>query len=178
MGFSFNAVTPNDINKDVNSQRNSITEASDTNSNTLEEELSLTDLIIEGTVSEEKPSYKMDAGIDNPKVNFTFDVTPVTIQVNKVLSGDTSLKEINYLQHGTSNQGSKFKKGNKVVLMLVKTTSGDYWSYNFEDGEWLIEDGKVQSKSKLSIYKALNGLDTVSFSEKISKNVKISKENK
>ncbi|REK74767.1 hypothetical protein DX130_13950 [Paenibacillus paeoniae] len=36
----------------------------------------------------------------------------------------------------------------EVLLILNRTEAGPYWSYNFEDGVWIINNGKVKSLSQ------------------------------
>ncbi|GGI46164.1 hypothetical protein GCM10008018_15750 [Paenibacillus marchantiophytorum] len=90
----------------------------------LEEALWNVELIIKGTVLNEGNTYKKDAGIQG-KQNFSFDVTPANIKVDKVLYGIIDTNSITYLQHGSSSNSleskNHVKKGEEVVLMLVKT---------------------------------------------------------
>jgi hypothetical protein len=120
---------------------------------TVEEELWNVDLIVKGTVVSQDETYKKDAGIEGKsKRDFSFDVTPATVHVDKVLYGNIDTNSITYLQHGASSDeavSQKFlKKGEEVVLILVKTSDGTYWSYNFDDGVWKIKDGKVNSTTE------------------------------
>lgn len=149
------------------------------NSNSLEEEFWNVDLIIQGTVLSQGQTFKKDSGI-HTKGDSSFDVTPVTIQVNKVLHGDLKDNTITYLQHGSSKDrisSAKFvKKSEEVILILSKTQNGSYWSYNFDDGIWNVKDGKVTSKSSSDVLRIQNVEDNKqdlnSFIEKITKAAK------
>lgn len=133
----------------------------------LQQELYQVDLIVRGIVEEQQPTYKQDAGLEG-KMNFSFEVTPAKIKVNEVLygqapSGDT----INLLQHGSASD-AVVQKGEEVILLLSKTSWGDYWSYDYSNGIWKVEDGKVVSKAYSPILEALNHLDTETFEKNVS----------
>ncbi len=147
------------------------------NYDTLEEEFWNVDLIIQGTVLSEGETYLKDTGVVIKRDN-SMPVTPATIQVDKVLYGDTDEKEITYLQHGSSDDEieshNMVKKSEEVVLILSRTNTGAYWSYNFDDGIWRIKDGKVisNSDSKFLNSKNKNGQGVDDFITKITKAAK------
>lgn len=145
-------------------------EAVGINFNSLEEELWGVDLIIRGIVREEQETRKQDAGIKNSKGNFSFDVTPATVQVKEVIFGDAPIDgEITLLQHGSksSPETTFVSNGEEVILLLTKTSWGEYWSYNFENGIWKVKDGKVTSKSFTKHLKSLTGVDVDLFKQKV-----------
>ncbi|MFD1953289.1 hypothetical protein ACFSL6_03610 [Paenibacillus thailandensis] len=146
-------------------------------SDTLEEEFWNVDLIVQGIVISEGETFKKASGITT-KADSSFDVTPATIQVNKVLYGNTDESTITFLQHGSDKDlkaSKKFvEKGKEVILILTKTSSGAYWSYNFEDGIWKVANGKVTSDSASELLQsadkaATQGQDINSFIKKIVK---------
>ncbi|MFD2117234.1 hypothetical protein ACFSTH_13255 [Paenibacillus yanchengensis] len=118
---------------------------------TLAEEFWNVDLIIRGTVVSEGETYSQDTGIATKRGNSML-ITPATIQVDKVLYGEIDKTEITYLQHGSTDDpiesGKMVKPLEDVLLILNRTTTGAYWSYNFDDGIWRVKDGKVKSDSQ------------------------------
>lgn len=150
----------------------------------LEEEFWNVDLIIKGTVSGQDDTFQKDAGVPG-KQNFSFDVTPAKVNVEKVLYGNVDSNTITYLQHGSSTDeavNQKFvKKGEEVILILVKTSDGKYWSYNFDDGLWKIKDGKVKSNAdseRLAKFKDYNAEKFMSEISEVAKNKRKNKEYK
>jgi hypothetical protein len=150
----------------------------------LEEEFWNVDLIVKGTVSGQDDTFKKDAGVPG-KQNFSFDVTPAKVNVEKVLYGNVDSNTITYLQHGSSKDqaiSQEFvKKGEEVILILVKTSDGKYWSYNFDDGLWKIKDGKVNSNAdseRLAKFKGYNADKFMSEISEVAKNKRKNKEYK
>ncbi|MEW9699334.1 hypothetical protein [Paenibacillus sp. SI8] len=150
----------------------------------LEEEFWNVDLVIKGTVISQEDSYKKDSGVAT-KQSFPLDVTPATVKVDKVLYGSIDSSLLTYLQHGisTDKEASKkfVKQGEEVVLILTKTTDGKYWSYNFDDGQWKIKDGKVNSdatSNRLLKYKNYTSDKFINEISEIAKNKKKNKEYK
>jgi hypothetical protein len=143
--------------------------------NSLQEDFWNVDLIIKGTVTSEGDTFKKDAGVQG-KQNNDFDVTPATIQVNKILYGDVPSASITYLQHGSSSNKEESKRfvkvGQEVVLVLVKTSEGKYWSYNFDDGIWNINNGKVSSNTESQHLLKFKGADLDTFTTEIAKAAK------
>jgi len=131
------------------------------NSLTLAEMLAYPELIVKGVVTAEKPTVKRDAGIPNSKVDLSYEVKPVIVDINMVLYGNLQEKQITYLQRPGSKD--ELKIGDQVVLMLVKTTDGYYWSYNFSDGVWYIKNGIVNSNSNSSAFSTFKGMSTDKF---------------
>lgn len=140
----------------------------------LEEEFWNVDLIIQGTVLREGDTYFKDTGVVAKRDN-SMPVTPATIQINKILYGETDETEITYLQHGLSDDkiasGKMVKKSEDVLLILSRTNDGTYWSYNFDDGIWRIKDGKVKSDSHSKLLNVNNEKeqDLEQFIDKITK---------
>ena len=66
------------------------------------------------------------------------------------------------------------KRSEDVLLILSRTNSGTYWSYNFDDGVWIIKDGKVSSHSQSNLLNANgeNEQDLKKFIAKITKAAK------
>ncbi|MDQ0114335.1 hypothetical protein [Paenibacillus harenae] len=148
--------------------------------NSIEEEFWNVDLVIKGTVSEQQESNR-DSGITG-KANFSYDVTSSTIQVNEILYGDLATNQIVLLQHGNKeNEGlssKHLKKDEEVILFLVKTTDGYYWSYNFDDGIWKIKNGKVNATPLSERLEKYVGTDEKTFINDMKKAVKNKKRNK
>lgn len=133
----------------------------------LQQELYRVDLIVRGTVDKQQPTYKQDAGL-NGKMNFSFDVTPATIRVDEVLYGQPPAgKSINFLQHGTAAD-VVVQEGEEVILLLTKTSWGDYWSYDYANGVWKIKDGKMFSEAYSPILSTLKNVDAHTFARSVS----------
>ncbi|MFD2117763.1 hypothetical protein ACFSTH_16975 [Paenibacillus yanchengensis] len=143
----------------------------------LEDEFWNVDLIIRGTVLGEGDTYSRDAGVPI-KRKFNMQITPATIRVDKVLYGETDETEITYLQHGSTDNAIEskkmVKKSEEVLLILNRTDDGTYWSYNFDDGIWRIEDGKVKSDSQSELLNSGDGKEQQleKFISKITKAAK------
>lgn len=139
-------------------------------SNSLEEKMWNVEVIIKGTVIDQGPTYKRDAGLEYD--NFDYDVTPSTIKIEKVLFGEVPNEEIVLLQHGSLENSSCaenfVKKGSKVILLLTKTTDDKYWSYQFADGIWEINNGKVFSKTDTKQLIGLINMNENAFENLIS----------
>ncbi|MHA7582390.1 hypothetical protein ACX12E_18685 [Paenibacillus vandeheii] len=134
----------------------------------LQQELYQVDLIVRGVVEEQQPTYKQDAGLKG-KMNFSFEVTPAKIRVDEVLYGQTPAGEtINLLQHGNASD-VVVQEGEEVILLLSKTSWGDYWSYDYSNGIWKVEDGKVASEAYSPILEPLNHLDAETFEKSVSR---------
>lgn len=74
--------------------------------------------------------------------------------------------EIIFLQHGTENELNSdnfVHEGDKLLLMLTKTTDGKYWSYNFDDGIWKIKNDSLQSNTENIILKKFNNSNLENF---------------
>ncbi|MFF2885508.1 hypothetical protein [Paenibacillus sp. NPDC057967] len=146
------AVTGLAVNKSDN-QNDRVT-AVDSNYVSLEDEFWNVDLIIQGTVVGLGETFQKDSGV-KIKYDNSFPVTPAIVQVDKVLYGETDNQTITFLQHGSNDNkidSSKMvKQSENVILILTKTESGQYWSYNFEDGIWKINNGKVKSQTQKEI---------------------------
>ncbi|GAA0353207.1 hypothetical protein [Bacillus horti] len=112
----------------------------------LEEEMWFVDAVIYGTVLEQEESYEQNTNI-TPKIDFNFPVTPSTVMVNEVMYGDIGKDKITFLQHGSILEqigASKLvNEGEEYILLLMKTTWGDYWPYHDEKGIWKVEEGRV-----------------------------------
>lgn len=138
----------------------------------LQEELWHVDAIVQGTVLEQKATYQQKAAGLKEKKEYSFDVTPAQIKVSDVLYGDISSDTITYLQHGASNDSkaaAKFlKQGEDVILLLVKTSWGDYWAYEPDNGVWKVEDGKVISNATQEQFVQLQNTDVDSFKQIIA----------
>jgi hypothetical protein len=147
----------------------------------LEEDFWNVDLVVKGTVISQEETFKKDAGVAS-KQSFFFDVTPAKINVEKVLYGIVDTKTITYLQHGSSTDQAlieKFvKKGEEVILILSKTTDGNYWSYNFDDGQWKIKDGKVKSNAESEHISKFKDYNVDQFMSEISDAAKNKRKNK
>lgn len=151
-------------------------------SDNLQEEMWFVDLIVEGTVISRGETVKQNAGIETKKGSFSFDVTPSTIKVDKVLYGDISSTELTFFQHGSledSTITNRFvQKEERVILLLDKRPDGKgYWSYNFEDGLWRVKEGKVYSKTDKDILKTLSNTSVDVFKSTISEAAKNKKRN-
>jgi hypothetical protein len=147
-------------------QGKSVTEthfASSGNSSSSAEELSKPELIIKGTVIEELPTVRRETGlINSTKVDTSYLVSPVKVEIEEVVSGEITTKEITYLQRTEVND--KIKKGDTVILMLHSTTDGFFWSYNFNDGIWLEDSsGNVNSKSEAKVFQNFKKMDSEEF---------------
>jgi len=138
---------------------------------TLPEEMYPVDLIIKGKVLSLDQSYQRNANVETKMGALTYDVTPATVEVEDVLYGTVFNKTITLLQHGTPSNSEAARHfvnaGDEVYLMLVKTDDGKYWSYNFDDGVWKINNGKVQSLTNKSVFKQFNHGDATSFANAI-----------
>jgi len=123
--------------------------AAKVNTSSLEEEMYFVDLIVRGTVVEQQDPVVRNAGLPE-KVNFSYDVTPSIIKVNEVIYGELEEKTITFLQHGTekTNEETRYlKTEEEVILLLMKAVDNYYWSYNYEEGIWRVNDGLIESKN-------------------------------
>jgi hypothetical protein len=138
----------------------------------LQEELWHVDAIVQGTVLEQEATYQQKAAGLKGKKEFSFDVTPAKIKVSDVLYGDISSDTITYLQHGAFNDSKAaakhLKQGEDVILLLVKTSWGDYWAYEPDNGVWKVKDGKVISNAALEQFVQLQNTDVDSFKQIIA----------
>ncbi|MFS1515869.1 hypothetical protein V1503_05005 [Bacillus sp. SCS-151] len=154
-GFIYNSY--NDVAVEENTSITPMT-------NNLSEEFWNVDLIIKGKVIQEEATFQKDTGV-NTKFSSKIDITPATIEVEEVIYGNETNKTITYLQHGISSEITNSKhvrKNDKVILILSRTTDGQYWSYNFDDGLWYVKNGKVNSNT--------NGKYLTEFKDKDEKN--------
>jgi hypothetical protein len=147
---------------------------SDTDS--LAEALYGVQVIVKGTVNKVLPVEMRDAGIVG-KGSFQYEVTPATISVTQVVYGEVpESKEITYLQHGVEDKKTSsvefVHEGDQVLLMLTKTPDGKYWSYNFDDGIWKLNNGKMQSKTHDVQLKKLVNTNYETFSSSVRKEAK------
>lgn len=127
---------------------------------TLETDLYKVNLIIKGKVEKIEDSFKRNSGIQSKVGELIYDVTPAKINVEQVIYGEQpTSNEIKLLQHGVqSNPKDKHNfvnKGDEVILILVKTIDGYYWSYNFDDGIWFVNNGFVDSKTDKKMFQDL-----------------------
>ncbi|MEX1028916.1 MAG: hypothetical protein WDZ91_02580 [Paenibacillaceae bacterium] len=138
----------------------------------LEEELWHVDAIVQGTVLQEEATYQQKAAGLKEKKEYSFDVTPASIKVSDVLYGDVSSDTITFLQHGASNESkasaTHLKQGEDVILLLVKTSWGDYWAYEPDNGVWKVKDGKVDSNAAQEQFVQLKNTDVDSFKQIIA----------
>jgi hypothetical protein len=168
------------IQQESNHNGNGYDMAAKVKFDSLEEELYEVDLIIKGNVVRLHEGKKRDSGINN----YAYEITPADIEVEEVIYGDTSLlnSTITYLQHGTplDKDLSKLhvKEGEEVILFLIKTTDGKYWSYNFDDGIWKIQNGTTTSTTNAEHLKELKGMKEEKFKDKVAKAAKNKKKNK
>lgn len=138
----------------------------------IEEEVYGVQLIIKGKVEKLENSFKRNSGVFSKMGELVYDVTPATINVEKVIYGDSpSSSTITLLQHGLlddKNSNSHFVyPGDEVILLLVKTTDGYYWSYNFDEGIWKIKNGIVDSLTEKKVYSSFKKLDQNLFIDRI-----------
>lgn len=128
------------------------------------------DLIVKGKVVHEGDSFKRDAGVLT-KIPFQMEVTPAIIEVNQVIYGSDPGQTIPYLQHGSSSDqevSERFVRLNEeIILILTRTTDGQYWSYNFDDGVWKIQNGNVHSKSPQVLLEKYKGAELTLFIDAI-----------
>ncbi|NBI28069.1 hypothetical protein ERL59_03730 [Chengkuizengella sp. YPA3-1-1] len=169
LGFVYNS------NNDTHVEDNNTLTAPITNN--LSEEFWNVDLIVKGKVIQEEATFQKDTGVDT-KIPSKMEVTPATIEVDEVIYGNEPNKTITYLQHGNSNETAKPKhvqKNDEVILILTRTTDGQYWSYNFDDGIWYVKNGKVKSNTSekyLVDYKDKDAKDFIKEIRKAAKNKK------
>lgn len=137
---------------------------------TLNEEMWHVDAIVLGEVLDAENSEILDQSI-LPKKNYLVDITPAVIQVNDVLYGDVQTSTITLLQHGNAvdQNASLVTSGEELFLILVRTTSGEYWAYDPNNGIWTITDGKVFATNPIAPMDKLNGADVNKFKEQITK---------
>ncbi|MBB6021126.1 hypothetical protein HNR77_002219 [Paenibacillus sp. JGP012] len=143
-------------------------------SDSIAEELSIPELIVKGIVIEELPEVRRETGIYNPKVDTSYLVTPVKVKVEEVISGNLIENEIIYLQRKESTD--KLKTNNEVVLMLNRTSDNFYWSYNFNDGVWQVDNGIVSSSTESKMLKGFKNTDATEFVEEIKEELNNSME--
>ncbi|WP_017689837.1 hypothetical protein [Paenibacillus sp. PAMC 26794] len=130
------------------------------------EELSIPELIVKGIVIEELPEVSRETGIYNPKVDTSYLVSPVKVKIEEVISGDLVENEITYLQRTESTD--KIKTDDEVVLMLNRTSDNFFWSYNFNDGIWQVDNnGIVSSSSNSKMLKGFKNTNATEFVEEI-----------
>lgn len=168
--------TYNYMNESHNTHNHSVAP----NTKDLSEEFWNVDLIVKGKVVHEGESFKKDANV-NSKIPFEMDVTPATIEINQVIYGNDPGKTITYLQHGNTAEKeiaeSLVHQDEEVILILTKTTDGQYWSYNFDDGIWKVKNGKVKSKSSHVFLEKHNDSDETTFINEIKDAAKNKKKN-
>ncbi|RKN86049.1 hypothetical protein [Paenibacillus ginsengarvi] len=130
------------------------------NNNTLEEEMYAVNLIIRGKVEKIGENVKRDANLGN-RANYTYDVTPLTIKVNEVIYGEVpENKEVTLLQFSKvtdSEEITMLNEGDEALLILSKTSDGNYWPYMPKEGIWLLKNGKIDSKTKHPLYQSFKG---------------------
>ncbi|MFB5759386.1 hypothetical protein [Paenibacillus medicaginis] len=138
--------------------------------NNLEEALYGADVVIKGVVSKVEEPEKRSSG-----VGFDYDVTPAIISVSEVVYGEVpEEKEITFLQHGIEKDNPEtdfVHEGEQVYLILVKTSDGKYWSYNFDDGVWKVRNGKVVSETTNKVLEQLDGTSQNTFKAEIKTSV-------
>ncbi|MFS1512546.1 hypothetical protein VQL36_08935 [Chengkuizengella sp. SCS-71B] len=147
--------------------------------NNLSEEFWNVDLIVKGKVIQEVATFQKDTGI-NTKFSSKMDVTPATIKVDEVIYGNEPNKTITFLQHGNSNETTNSKhvrKNDEVILILTRTTDGQYWSYNFDDGLWYVKNEKVNSNTSQKFLKEFKDKDKNNFIKEIREAAKNKKKN-
>ncbi|SEN94606.1 hypothetical protein [Paenibacillus sp. OV219] len=153
---------------------------SDQNPYFLEQEMKYVELVVRGSILGLQETRKRDSGIENSKVDTDFDVTPAIVKISKVLYGKRPTSDtITLLQHGsTSGIESKdfVKKGDEVILLLMKTMDGFYWSYSYGDGIWQVKDGIVTSKATKELLVPFNNRSVEEFQQIISTAVRNSKQ--
>ncbi|ACX63374.1 hypothetical protein [Paenibacillus sp. Y412MC10] len=128
----------------------------------LEEEMYFVDLIVKGTIIEQKEPFSRNAGLPE-KTNFNYDVTPSIVKVKEVIYGELDEDIITFLQHGTQKENKETRyllPDEEVILLLVKTDDNYYWSYQFEDGIWRVENGTVVSQQN-NVNSFLNADSTI-----------------
>jgi hypothetical protein len=161
-----------------NSRHNNETAVETSEFKNIEEALYGVNVVIEGTVTKVDQPEKRDSGIVG-KASFQYDVTPAEVRVDNVIYGQApDSTTITYLQHGieSDSNGTVFvHEGDKVVLLLVKTDDGKYWSYNFNDGIWKNVNGKLKSKTDNVILKKLDGENADSFKTLIKEKAALQK---
>jgi hypothetical protein len=138
----------------------------------LEEELWHVDAIVQGNVLQQEATYQQKAAGLKGKKEYSFDVTPASIKVSDVLYGDVSSDKITFLQHGVTNESkasaTHLKQGEDVILLLVKTSWGDYWAYEPHNGVWRVKDGKVNSNATQEQFVQLKNTGVDSFKQIIA----------
>ncbi|MHA7582391.1 hypothetical protein ACX12E_18690 [Paenibacillus vandeheii] len=134
----------------------------------LEEEMWHVDAIISGKVLDSEDSESLDVNMKTKK-NYAADVTPALIQVSQVLYGEVTASTITLLQHGNASNKDlpMVHSGEELILILVKTTSGEFWAYDQNNGIWTINDDKVEAPNAIAPMDKLNGLDVNTFEEQI-----------
>ncbi|MFN5422045.1 MAG: hypothetical protein ACK5AO_02155, partial [bacterium] len=98
--------------------------------------------------------------------DYSYDVTPAKIEVQEVISGVLLEEKITLLQHGSLNEKNSndfVVPGSDYIFILVKTTDGKYWSYNFDDGIWKIQNNVVQSRSESMVFEKYKGMNEKEF---------------
>ena len=127
------------------------------------------DAIVSGEVLEtEKTDILDQGGLSNR--SYSVDTTPAIIQVNEVGYGDVKTSTITLLQHGNAeDQTSLVSRGENLFLILVRTTNGEYWAYDNNNGVWTISDGKVFANDPIAPMDKMNGIDVNIFREQVTK---------
>jgi hypothetical protein len=134
------------------------------NNERLEQELFPSTLIIKGKVITSDNPEKRNTGIKGQ--DYSYDVTPAKIEVQEVISGVLLEEKITLLQHGSLNEKNSndfVVPGSDYIFILVKTTDGKYWSYNFDDGIWKIQNNVVQSRSESMVFEKYKGMNEKEF---------------
>lgn len=148
---------------------------------TLNEEMWHVDAIIAGRVIEAMDSTTMENGILT-KVSAAADITPALVEVQEVLYGEVDtanaeteeIKEtmttITLLQHGKPSTpgASLVEPGEQLILILVRTTAGEYWAYDHHNGIWHIRDGIVEAPNAIFPMDGFNGMDAEAFKRKLA----------
>lgn len=136
----------------------------------LKEEMWHVDAIVSGKVLAPEESKTLDVNMETSK-KYSVDVTPALIQVKKVLYGDVTTSEITLLQHRNASGGQipLVNSGEEVILILVKTTMGEYWAYDQNNGVWTIKSGKVEAPNAIAPMDKLDGVDVDTFEKQIVK---------
>ncbi|WP_040950733.1 hypothetical protein [Gorillibacterium massiliense] len=121
------------------------------------------DLIIRGKVLAQGDSYTQDTGV-MIKMPAAIEITPATFEIEDVIYGPDPGKTITYLQHGNTHDPTiprdRFvHPQEEVILILNRTPQGAFWSYNFDDGIWIVKDGKLQSSTTLDELPKYNNTD-------------------
>lgn len=148
---------------------------------TLNEEMWHVDAIIAGRVIEALDSTTMENGI-RTKVSSAADITPALVEVQEVLYGEVdtanaenvetkeAMTTITLLQHGKpSTPGTSLvNAGEQLILILVRTTAGEYWAYDHHNGIWHIRDGIVEAPNAIFPMDGFNGMDAETFKRKLA----------